>query len=156
VDRDPEAAERNPAADGDLAARQAALVAALVAGGPLPPGFDARRVDAAAAALLRKRAGEVADAWPLLATALGPEWKPRFAAWARGRPRAGSFADGFAFARALREAGALPALAADELAVREVLWTAGGTSLRRWPALRRTSRGAVLQVAGRLFYPRWG
>jgi hypothetical protein len=139
---------------GGLAGRQAALVAALVAGGPLPPGFDAGRVEAAAAALLRKRAGEVAEAWPLLAAALGPRWKPEFVGWARGRVRAGSFADGFAFAVALRDAGTLPALATDELADREVLWSAGGASPRRWPALRRTSRGAVLQVAGRLFYLR--
>jgi len=140
-------------ARAELAARQAELVAALVADGPLPPGFDAARVDAAATALLRKRAGEVGEAWPLLAAALGPRWKPLFVAWARGRVRAGSFADGFAFARELREAGTLPAMARDELAEREALWSYDGVSApvpRRRPTVRRTSHGAILQVGGRL------
>ena len=49
---------------GTLAARQAALVAALVAGAPDPPGFDPARLAAARRALLRKRAGEAAKHWP--------------------------------------------------------------------------------------------
>ncbi len=137
----------------ELAARQAELVAALVADGPLPSGFDPARVDAAATALLRKRAGEVGEAWPLLAAALGPRWKAQFVAWARGRVRTGSFADGFAFARELSAAGTLPALAQDELAEREALWAYDGVGApvpRRWPSVRRTSHGAVLQVGGRL------
>ncbi|MFC5945892.1 hypothetical protein ACFPZ4_31085, partial [Micromonospora harpali] len=51
------------AGGGDLAARQAELVAALVAGGPLPAGFAPTPVDAARRALLRKRAGDVARHW---------------------------------------------------------------------------------------------
>ncbi|GAA3391056.1 hypothetical protein [Cryptosporangium minutisporangium] len=103
----------------DLAAAQAALVAALVAGGPLPPGFDTGRVDAARRALLRKRAGEVARAWPLLAGSLGAAFTPRFVRWAAGRPPSGSFADGLAFAQHLRDAGELPPLGATELSERE-------------------------------------
>ncbi|MFI5957257.1 hypothetical protein [Cryptosporangium sp. NPDC051539] len=103
----------------ELAAAQAALVAALVAGGPLPAGFDSRRVDAARRALLRKRAGEVAKAWPLLAGGLGPDYLPRFTQWAGGRPPAGSHADGLAFAQAVRDAGDLPPIAAEELSARE-------------------------------------
>ena len=64
---------------GDLAERQAALVAALVAGGPAPAGFDPAALAAAGAALLRKRAGEVARHWPLLAAGLGPQWSATFA-----------------------------------------------------------------------------
>ena len=56
---------------GTLAARQAALVAALVAGAPDPPGFDPARLAAARRALLRKRAGEAAKHWPVLAASLG-------------------------------------------------------------------------------------
>ncbi|WP_051571269.1 hypothetical protein [Cryptosporangium arvum] len=103
----------------ELAARQAALVAALVAGGTLPPGFDAGRVDAARRALLRKRAGEVAKAWPLLAGSLGAAFTPRFVDWATGRPPAGSRADGLAFARYLHGRGELPPLGAQELATHE-------------------------------------
>ena len=62
------------AISGTLAERQAALVAALVAGAPDPPGFDPARLAAARRALLRKRAGEAAKHWPVLAASLGPRW----------------------------------------------------------------------------------
>jgi hypothetical protein len=131
-----------------LAARQAELVRALVAGGRLPAGFDPGRVGAAAAALRRKRAGEVAKAWPLLAAGLGAAYGPRFTAWARDRSAggqlpAGSFADGFLFARALRDAGTLPELAAAELAEREAEWSFDGVN----PARRR---GRLARMRGLL------
>jgi hypothetical protein len=63
----------------ELAARQAALVAALVTGGKLPDGVDGARLTIARQALLRKQAGEVATTWPLLAASLGPAWIPSFA-----------------------------------------------------------------------------
>jgi hypothetical protein len=66
-----------------LAAEQAALVRALVGGGPAPGGFDPERVRATAAALARKRAGEVARAWPGLAAELGPAFTERLLARAR-------------------------------------------------------------------------
>ncbi|TQS44287.1 hypothetical protein [Cryptosporangium phraense] len=110
-----------------LGVAQAALVAALVAGGPLPSGFDATRVDAARRALLRKRAGEVGKAWPLLAGSLGPAYLPRFVQWAAGRPPAGSYADGLAFAHHLRAANELPDLAREELEAREPK-----APIRRW------------------------
>ena len=69
-----------------LAARQAALVAALVAGGELPAGFDPARLRAATEALLRKRAGEVGTQWPALRASFGPRWHAEFAAWANDRP----------------------------------------------------------------------
>src|SRR5213595_3840336 len=68
-----------------LADDQAALVAVLVSGGEPPPGFDTARLDATRAALLRKRAGEVAAAWPVLAASLGPQWPATFAGAATGR-----------------------------------------------------------------------
>jgi len=136
-----------------LAARQAELVAALVGGGDVPAGFDAHRVGAAAAALRRKRAGEVARVWPLLAASLGPRWPELFGAWAAGREPAGSFLDGWAFARAQRAAGTLPALAIGELAAVEAGWVLrdGVARRRRAPAVRRGGGLVVFQVGGRLF-----
>jgi hypothetical protein len=63
-----------------LDAEQAALVRALVDGGPVPAGFDPDRVAATATALARKRAGEVARAWPVLAAELGDDFTARFRA----------------------------------------------------------------------------
>jgi hypothetical protein len=100
-----------------LAAGQAALVRALVGGGPVPGGFDPvpggfdpDRVRATSTALARKRAREVARAWPVLAAELGEEFTGRFLAFATGRPpaRGGALADGLAFARALAGQGRLP------------------------------------------------
>ncbi|HEY4007064.1 MAG TPA: hypothetical protein VGM60_18015 [Pseudonocardia sp.] len=77
-----------------LAQRQAELVAALVAGGPLPAGFDRRRVAVAEQALRGKRAGEVARVWPRLAAGLREDWPECFRRWASGRPPEGALRDG--------------------------------------------------------------
>lgn len=100
-----------------LAARQAALVAALVADGPAPPGFDAGRLAAARAALLRKRAREAAKLWPLLAAA--PDWPGVFAAHRDGHEPVGPLRDGWEVARALRARGELGPGGAAELDDRE-------------------------------------
>jgi hypothetical protein len=87
-----------------LADEQAALVRALVDGGPVPAGFDRDRVRATAAVLARKRAREVARVWPALAAELGDDFTARFLADAARRPppaRGGALADGLAFAGAL-------------------------------------------------------
>lgn len=87
-----------------LAAEQAALVRALVGGGPVPGGFDPGRVAATSEALARKRAREVARSWPVLAADLGEDFTSRFLADAARRPppaRGGALADGLAFARSL-------------------------------------------------------
>jgi len=94
-----------------LAAEQAALVRALVGGGPVPGGFDPERVRATSAALARKRAREVARTWPGLAAELGPDFTELFRADAARRPppaRGGALADGLAFADALARKGRLP------------------------------------------------
>ena len=143
----------DPAAPRDLAARQAALVAALVAGAPLPAGFDATRVAAARAALLRKRAGEVARLWPMLAAGLGHRWPAIFQQWAAQRPTQGALRDGWDFARDLRDQGRLPALGAEELAVREARLRYRGDAPprpRRLPALARAGGAVAVQVAGRV------
>jgi hypothetical protein len=103
-----------------LAAEQAALVRALVGGGPVPGGFDPERVRATSVALGRKRAREVARAWPVLAAELGEDFGGRFLAFAARRPpprRGGALADGLAFARGLARAGRLPANARAEAMV---------------------------------------
>jgi hypothetical protein len=110
-----------------LAEDQEDLVTALVAGGPVPPGFDAARVVAAREALLRKRSGEVAAVWPRLAASLGPQWTVEFGRWAAGRPPNGALRDGLDFARDLSAAGRLPEAARAELRRRE---KRGGW--RRW------------------------
>jgi hypothetical protein len=133
-------ARSDTAARADLAAAQRALVAALVEGGPLPPGFDALRVGAAARALLRKRAGEVGRAWPQLAAAYGAQWPSVFAEWARHRPTRGSWLDGWDFARSHPEPRS--SSAALELALCEAEWRYDGETAPR----RR--RMCVIRVRG--------
>jgi len=137
----------------ELAARQAALVASLVTGGKVPDGLDAAHLAVARRALLRKRAGEVAAAWPLLAASMGQGWTASFAAWAPGRPPHGSLRDGWDFARDLAAAGRLAPLGQQELAAREVTWRYNGHSTpkrRRLPALRHVPGGVVIQLAGQV------
>jgi hypothetical protein len=86
----------------ELGARQASLVAALVAGAAVPAGVDAERVRIQAAALLRKRGRGVAHAEPELAAALGKSFGAAFADYARRLPQEGCSADdAAAFARYL-------------------------------------------------------
>lgn len=86
----------------ELGARQASLVAALVASAAVPAGVDAERVRIQATALLRKRGRGVAHAEPELAAALGKSFGAVFADYARGMPRQGGSADdASAFARYL-------------------------------------------------------
>ncbi|MFG3420809.1 hypothetical protein ACIBTZ_04480 [Micromonospora sp. NPDC049460] len=139
--------------NGDLAARQAELVAALVAGGPPPSGFDPAALAAARAALLRKRAGDVARHWPLLAAGLGTDWPATFARWAAGRPTAGSLRDGWDLARDLRDRGSLPPLGAEELAAREATDRYDGHGPprpRRLPGWGRAGGAVAVQLAGRV------
>jgi hypothetical protein len=125
----------------NLADQQAALVAALVGAAEVPAGFDASLVVAARAALLRKRAGEVAAAWPLTAAAYGHQWTATFSAWAAGRPPAGALRDGWDFARSAATRPGLPDLAREELADREARFSYDGTSAprprTRWRGLLR-------------------
>jgi hypothetical protein len=136
---------------GGLADRQAELVAALTAGGPVPPGFDPRLVEVARVALLRKRTGDVARVWPGLATM--PRWPAVFAGWAAARPTQGALRDGWDLARDLGARGTLPAAAAAELAAREAGWHYDGTTAprpRRAPAVRRAAGLVAVQFAGRV------
>ncbi|HET8682548.1 MAG TPA: hypothetical protein VFM54_11840 [Micromonosporaceae bacterium] len=138
----------------ELAAGQAALVAALVCGGPPPGGFDPDRLRVAATALLRKRAAEAAATWPLLAASLAPQWTPAFTAWAAGRPPTGPLRDGWDLARELRSAGLLTGAAPEELAACESWWRydgAGPPRRRRWLATGRAGPVVVLRIGDRIF-----
>jgi len=136
-----------------LAERQAALVAALTSGAPVPPGFDSRLVEVARVALLRKRAGEVARQWPDLAAAFGPRWLREWSSWAAERPTQGSLRDGWDLARELAARGSLPPGAGAELAAREAAMRYDGRSAprpRRLPAIRTAGGSVALQTRGRV------
>ena len=95
----------NPGATAcSLAARQLALVSALVAGAAPPAGMAKDRVHIQAQALLRKRARSVARHQPGVAARLGDGFWPAFEQYAaQSAPPAGSAADAKAFARYLRK-----------------------------------------------------
>ena len=136
-----------------LATRQAELVEALTRSKPVPYGFDGFKVDAARVALLRKRAGEVARQWPMLAAGLGDRWTASFSSWATARPTQGSLRDGWDFARDLNGRGELPRIAGAELAEREARWSYDGSAAprtRRGPAVRSAAGIVAVQVAGRV------
>lgn len=71
----------------DLAARQLALVRALLAGGPVPAGFDPRRVAVEAAALRSKRRSIASRLRPDLGDLLEDRFGPLFDTWARDHPK---------------------------------------------------------------------
>ncbi|WP_199443909.1 hypothetical protein [Umezawaea beigongshangensis] len=93
-----------------LAAAQAGLLRALLAGGDVPEGFDPQRIAVEARALLAKRRGIVAMLRPDVADELGERFRPLFDAYATAHPReAGSRArqDAAAFAEWAEERGEL-------------------------------------------------
>ncbi|MER7948055.1 DUF692 domain-containing protein [Streptomyces sp. NPDC096079] len=74
-----------------LAVTQASLLSALVAGTPVPEGFDTRRIGVQSRALAAKRAGVVAKVAPELPEILGRGFRPAFLAYARSRPMTGGY-----------------------------------------------------------------
>ncbi|WP_345413737.1 DUF692 domain-containing protein [Pseudonocardia xishanensis] len=86
----------------DSRGRRATLVSALVDGGPDPVGVDAARLAAVRKALLRKRAGEAAKYWPLLAADLGSGFTALAVEVLAGRSVAGGLQDGWDVARTAR------------------------------------------------------
>lgn len=95
---EPKAAEAVPAAGGEaveeaepvarqrLGLAQTALLSALVAGTPVPEGFDRVRLGVQARALAAKRADVVAKVAPELPEILGASYRPVFVAYAQGHP----------------------------------------------------------------------
>lgn len=84
-------AEAEPVARQRLGLAQAALLSALVAGTPVPEGFDRVRLGVQARALAAKRADVVAKVAPELPEILGPSYRPAFVAYAQGHPMADGY-----------------------------------------------------------------
>ncbi|MGX2993890.1 multinuclear nonheme iron-dependent oxidase [Streptomyces sp. JNUCC 64] len=98
------------AADGPVRQRvalaQTALLSALVAGTPVPEGFDGARISVQSRALLAKRASVVAKVAPELRVILGTSYRAEFLAYAHRRPMtAGYRHDALGFAAHLLRAG---------------------------------------------------
>ncbi|MFE1027452.1 DUF692 domain-containing protein [Streptomyces sp. NPDC058818] len=74
-----------------LALAQAALLSALVAGTPVPEGFDRVRLGVQARALAGKRADVVAKVAPELPVILGAGYRPSFLAYAQRCPMTGGY-----------------------------------------------------------------
>ncbi|WP_367320248.1 DUF692 domain-containing protein [Streptomyces sp. HUAS ZL42] len=88
--RDLGAAAAEPARRS-LALAQAALLSALVAGTPVPEGFDGVRMGVQARALAGKRADVVAKVAPELPGILGGGYRGAFLAYAQGHPMTGGY-----------------------------------------------------------------
>ncbi|MEV7084606.1 DUF692 domain-containing protein [Streptomyces sp. NPDC093085] len=104
-------AQTDSPADADtarqrLALAETALLSALVAGTPVPEGFDRRRLRVQSRALAAKRADVVAKVAPELPGILGEGYRPAFLAYAGRSPmRAGYRRDALDFAEALLTGG---------------------------------------------------
>ncbi|MEU5251692.1 DUF692 domain-containing protein [Streptomyces longwoodensis] len=131
-----------------VALAQTALLSALVAGTPVPEGFDRTRLGIQARALAAKRAGVVAKVAPELPAVLGTAYRPAFLSYAQTRPMRGGYRqDALDFAEWALLSGGL----AEGRAKRE---------LREWwldrsgPAPRRRSRVARVARMGRVLMRR--
>ncbi|MFJ8942184.1 DUF692 domain-containing protein [Streptomyces sp. NPDC102395] len=85
-----------------LALAQAALLSALVAGTPVPEGFDRVRLGVQSRALAAKRADVVAKVAPELPSILGSEYRFAFVGYAQRHPMRGGYRqDALDFAESL-------------------------------------------------------
>ncbi|MFE7567566.1 DUF692 domain-containing protein [Streptomyces sp. NPDC057539] len=132
------------AARGRLALSEAALLSSLVAGTPVPEGFDPRRLRVQSHALAAKRAGVVAKVAPDLPEILGKGFRPAFLAYAAHTPmRAGYRRDALEFAESLLIEGRPEDSAARR---RLTLWwreRAAARPPRRATRLLRVARAAL-------------
>jgi uncharacterized protein (UPF0276 family) len=131
-----------------LALAQTALLSALVAGTPVPEGFDRVRLGVQARALAGKRADVVAKIAPELPEILGPAYRPAFLAYALGHPMtAGYRRDALDFAEHVLLAGG-PENAAARQALRDWWLDRSGPAPRpQRPTTRlaRATRRALLR-----------
>lgn len=98
-----------PGARERVGVAQTALLSSLVAGTPVPEGFDHRRLAVQSRALAAKRADVVARVAPELPAILGDGYRPAYLEYARTRPLSGGYRrDALDFAEHLLIAG-LPA-----------------------------------------------
>ena len=148
----PAASAQAPGATGPARERlglaQAALLSALVAGTPVPEGFDRARLGVQARALAGKRAGIVAKVAPELPGLLGDAYRTEFLAYAHGRPMTGGYRrDALEFAEHLLRSGRLEARARREV---RTWWRerSGPVPYSARPAVR-LARGARRVLLGR-------
>ncbi|MEV5729456.1 DUF692 domain-containing protein [Streptomyces pharetrae] len=148
----PAASALAPGATGPARERlglaQAALLSALVAGTPVPEGFDRARLGVQARALAGKRAGIVAKVAPELPGLLGNAYRTEFLAYAHGRPMTGGFRrDALEFAEHLLRSGRLEARVRREV---RTWWRerSGPVPYSARPAVR-LARGARRVLLGR-------
>ncbi|WP_063730908.1 DUF692 domain-containing protein [Streptomyces sp. RTd22] len=131
-----------------LARAQSALLSTLVAGGPVPEGFDRRRLGVQSRALTSKRAGVVAKVAPELPEILGDGYRRAFEGYADGRPMTGGYRrDAMAFVEHLLAAGDIGDAATRR---RLTLWwqeRSGPAPLASHP-LARFARRARLVLSG--------
>jgi hypothetical protein len=117
-----------------MAARQAELVRALVAKGPIPAGFDQDRVKTLARTLVNKRRQALARLWPTLVRIFGDAYVERFTNYAQAHPIPASgnvFEDGREFLRCLETQGPLPDAARIEAMSFDLRFHATPLGLRR-------------------------
>jgi uncharacterized protein (UPF0276 family) len=123
-----------------LGVAQAALLSALVAGTPVPEGFDRVRVGVQARALAAKRADVVAKVAPELPEILGAEYRTAFLAYAQTQPMTGGYRrDALTFAEHLLSAGR-PGDAAARRELREWWLERSGPAPRSRRPVRRLAR----------------
>ncbi|MFI7018532.1 DUF692 domain-containing protein [Streptomyces sp. NPDC050164] len=132
-----------PGGDGArqrLGLAQAALLSALVAGTPVPEGFDRVRVGVQARALAAKRADVVAKVAPELPEILGADYRTAFLAYAQTQPMTGGYRrDALTFAEHLLSSGR-PGDAAARRELREWWLERSGPAPRSRRPVRRLAR----------------
>jgi hypothetical protein len=145
------------AAREKMAARQADLVRALVAKGPIPAGFDQDRVKTLARTLVNKRRQALARAWPALVRILGDPYVERFTTFAQDHPIPASgspLEDGRQFLRWLESQGPLADAARIEALAFDLHFYATPLGLRRRRGfgvkMARMREAKVLVIALRL------
>ncbi|MFJ3531019.1 DUF692 domain-containing protein [Streptomyces sp. NPDC090132] len=127
-----------------VAVAQASLLSALVAGAPVPEGFDHHRLGVQSRALAAKRADVVAKVAPELPEILGPDYRDAFLAYAKARPMSDGYRrDALDFAEQLLVAGR----PADNAARRRLTYwwqdRAAPRPPRRTPRLARAARSVL-------------
>ncbi|MFJ4900558.1 DUF692 domain-containing protein [Streptomyces sp. NPDC088727] len=135
------------AARDRVAVAQASLLSALVAGAPVPEGFDHQRLGVQSRALAAKRADVVAKVAPELPEILGQDYRDAFLAYAKARPMsAGYRRDALDFAEQLLVAGR----PADDAARRRLTyWWQDRAAPRPPRRTTRLARAARSVLAGR-------
>ncbi|MER6083345.1 DUF692 domain-containing protein [Streptomyces sp. NPDC001833] len=132
------APEVSDAARQRVGLAQTAMLSSLVAGTPLPEGFDRVRMGVQARALAAKRADVVAKIAPELPEILGAGYRAAFLTYAQERPMTGGYRrDALEFAEELLRAGGGPSHRRLELWWREGAGPAPRRSLTRRVLLRR-------------------